>query len=388
MAKKRRRKQSDSDYRGADCEDVAKLVHGHKKPAKKLQPVNRPAPAEKAKKQDNDNLQVEEKPLQMIFKSGKSRKRLVYFKYPDELTLVKANDEELQSLNTLLDEFLRANPEFQLSSSKRKSRHAKKKGQSTKKPPNKDQDMIKVDSAVESHPAGQQEQKTEEPKPKERQDCPSFKRFLVFGFNQMFRLTQTNQLAMILLLDPLTTHLQNTVLQIAFRHNTPVLLVSSLNHAADLFRVSTVSCMGVMKCAGQEDSPLKNFHDQVLRLYLEIRGRHATIVPALNATIPEKQAKKAFYEKTFKEDGKAPTMKTTTAQVESKSKNKPKRIRFHIPCPEFMYILKKPKRLETDQHAVLQAALFENGELGLFTSISSSNDEYFPKRRTLNNALA
>lgn len=343
MTKKRKRKQNDAEYSAGRCDDLAKVVHGKKIKTNHASSMSAdPRNGRTADATSSNDLQVEHKPLQLLFKPPQSKKRLVYFKYPEELPSVRLQTDQINTINSMFEQFLKDHPEYQIAEPTKRSKKC-------------------VKSETEQKPK-------------------LIRRLILFGLNEIVRKIPSKQIAFILLLDPLTTHLQNVILEIAFRNQVPLAFVSSLDGICDMFRLSTAMCVAFTRTALEPDSVIKSVYDHILDMY-ENQRRIALdqLVLSQSACRP----KKTITDKTTQEIPNVDSLKSSDEPKSDDAKTEQRKcdnkIKFTIPLPEFVYTLKS-KPIES-LHKTSSIAVDRSNALGTFTVITSSKDDHFPIRR-------
>ena len=199
-------------------------------------------------KSDGKVVKLDAKPLQLSFKDN-LKKKVTYFKSADTFKFNKLSKEDENKLVDCL-----------------KNLEDKIRDQVANSLDNVDILKCKEEDKKNN-------KKDNEKDVKKQLECKKqmqiVKNEFVFGFNEIVRKLKHNQIIGILLAFHLTSHVQQTLLELAFNHHVPVLIVTNMNFFQNFFKISCTSCFGLLATIKNE----KLIFNEFFQLFIEINTK-------------------------------------------------------------------------------------------------------------------
>lgn len=310
------------------------------------------------------------KPLQLSFKDN-LKKKITYFKSSEAFKHTKiAKEDEDRLADCLKSVEDRIRNESQL-------------------------DVRSTDCPSEDRKDAQKDDKL-----RSKKQMELVKKEFVFGFNEIVRKLKEHQIVGVLLASQLSRHIQQTVRELAYSHQVPVLIIDNIEFFQNFFKISRISCFALLVGTQKQESIFHEFNQVFKRINETFQDgvgpsadQNAAIQDVDEDSLDEdrnridqssssKQSNTETIESNQNEEENLDQQsKQTTVQLDH---NKPNRLKSsrskklkinHVSIDE----LWMPRREQTEFHKFASTDRFRNDSDDLLL-IRERGDDYFPTR--------
>lgn len=308
-------------------------------------------------------VKLDAKPLQLSFKDN-LKKKITYFKSVDAFKFSKIDKDDEERLAACL-------------------RAVEDKMQANEM----------TDRPVDDPPADSVADK----KLKLKKRMELIKKEFVFGFNEIAKKLKDHQIVGIILAGQLTSHVQRTVLELASNQKIAVLIAMNLDFYQSFFKISRISCFGLLVSTQNEESIFSEFG----RTFVEIAEKFGDLKQGTSAIseMPvdedsldeeekrdEKKGEPGLQEESTKSSKEEAGQEASKqSHLSKQSSNKPKKLKInHIEFDRLWMPMRSPSDQLVNEHSIRRSDITNKGEFNksddLLLISEERGDDYFPVR--------